>query len=851
MTTITAPTSRTTGTVITASIWNTDHNLHYANAEALNTGKQEAHANLTTVAGLNPAAAGFLAMQGLTVEDVLNALLVDWTDGHSGAVTSSISDFIRNYVVDVASYCDADPEVDAHADVQAALDDGLDKIIVFRPRAYKSLTRPAGAGRSTGVWTLPKRTIVIFMAGAYLDATAWSPSGSPKYLLYGAGTVSSAFPLNATAAQDATSITLTDATNFPSSGYGIIMSDETWTTQESYGLNTHGEWVDVADKAGNVLTISGGLRDTYTVGNLATGTAQAGGADTITLEAGAGTYAPGVTITLTGGTGSGQTRTVESYDGTTKVLTVTENWTTQPDATTTYAFPAGAEMVYLSDPLRVKIYGLDLRGPGQFNTDTEGDLGVYLEHGIDCEVYGRITRSDQRAILYTVMKEFKMDVTVTFDPTGTNTVNQYGPHVGALCEDGDIVARVYGGKEGSGSTITGSYIGPSRNVTWRNGYYTNQWRGAHTHHDMMDGWRFVDNVVDAVSLGVDARSNNGLVARNKFTRLGFYGTVPDAAVLLGSGVRNLMIANNDVDDAGYLVQRGSTTEDETVTGVAGNIFIVDNYAKNLQRGGVSILMDADDDTATRATLVISGGILEMVNTVNFGIIVEGPWTKPVVKDIVLLGGADAAACVYLHNTSAGAGNGPVSPTITGVIYDAFTAPVVQHETGQKLEFNNYKIGQLPNGLVYTVGSGAATAAHTGDVLETALASVSIPAKLMGPNGWIEVDFTYGTPGGSGNTKTARVRYSGAAGTLYYGVNVTTALSLRGHIIIQNRNSVSSQRGAQGSAVAASYGSSTSAIPTSAVDTDGAARTISFNGLLGNSTDSILLEGYTVKVFYHA
>ena len=70
-----------------------------------------------------------------------------------------------------------------------------------------------------------------------------------------------------------------------------------------------------------------------------TGTAQAGSASTITLRSGASaandTY-NGQVIFITGGTGVGQSRAISDYVGSTKVATVITNWTTNPDATSTY-----------------------------------------------------------------------------------------------------------------------------------------------------------------------------------------------------------------------------------------------------------------------------------------------------------------------------------------------------------------------------------------------------------------------------------------------------------------------------------------------------------------------------------
>lgn len=74
-----------------------------------------------------------------------------------------------------------------------------------------------------------------------------------------------------------------------------------------------------------------------------TGTAQAGGATTITLAAGASATDDaynGLYVSLTGGTGSGQYALITDYVGATKVATVDATWTTNPDATTTYVVSA-------------------------------------------------------------------------------------------------------------------------------------------------------------------------------------------------------------------------------------------------------------------------------------------------------------------------------------------------------------------------------------------------------------------------------------------------------------------------------------------------------------------------------
>jgi len=87
---------------------------------------------------------------------------------------------------------------------------------------------------------------------------------------------------------------------------------------------------------------------TYYIGrggdiNETTGTAQAGGNNTITLASGAVTdddeFNDFVVVT-TGGTGSGQHRTIIDTVASTDVCTVSSNWDTNPDATTTYEIEA-------------------------------------------------------------------------------------------------------------------------------------------------------------------------------------------------------------------------------------------------------------------------------------------------------------------------------------------------------------------------------------------------------------------------------------------------------------------------------------------------------------------------------
>src|SRR5688572_27212309 len=117
------------------------------------------------------------------------------------------------------------------------------------------------------------------------------------------------------------------------------------------------------------------------------GTAQAGTTSTITLAAGASAtddiYNEKV-IVLTGGTGSGQHRTITDYVGATKVATISPVYTTAPGATTTYVVrnPDGGWVVPMWEGIGVpQDVGPSRRVLTQTGTTVawrSGELGPYL-----------------------------------------------------------------------------------------------------------------------------------------------------------------------------------------------------------------------------------------------------------------------------------------------------------------------------------------------------------------------------------------------------------------------------------------------------------------------------------------
>lgn len=171
---------------------------------------------------------------------------------------------------------------------------------------------------------------------------------------------------------------------------------------------------------------------------------------------------------------------------------------------------------------------------------------------------------------------------------------------------------------------------------------------------------------------------------------------------------------------------------------------------------------------------------------------------------------------------------------------AFTHPVA----AQTVTYSGPGSGPSGAGPAVVLCQSAVAVAHTGDTNETALATCTIPANAMGPNGAVSISALWSN-NNSGNNKTARVRYSTISGTTHVQTTQTTNLSNRWvNSRISNRNATNSQVGfVGGNALFAA-----SAIVTSAVDTT-VVTTVVLTGQLANSGDTITLESYVIELVW--
>ncbi len=146
-----------------------------------------------------------------------------------------------------------------------------------------------------------------------------------------------------------------------------------------------------------------------------------------------------------------------------------------------------------------------------------------------------------------------------------------------------------------------------------------------------------------------------------------------------------------------------------------------------------------------------------------------------------------------------------------------------------------------------LGRSGVAVSHTGTTSETTLATVSVPANAMGPNGLLRISALWGHTN-SANTKTLRVSFGG---TNFLSVAPSATSTFQAITTITNRNATNSQIGPpSNSATASAFGTVGGARVAGSVDTT-SAQDILFKATLANAGENITLESYLVELAYGA
>jgi hypothetical protein len=154
---------------------------------------------------------------------------------------------------------------------------------------------------------------------------------------------------------------------------------------------------------------------------------------------------------------------------------------------------------------------------------------------------------------------------------------------------------------------------------------------------------------------------------------------------------------------------------------------------------------------------------------------------------------------------------------------------------------------------YVLAQTGVVSSHTGDTNESVLATIAIPAGIIGANGQVVLETAWSATS-SANTKTVR-QYFGAAGagtggTLIATMNPTAALGVS-HDTRQfaNANSASSQVFflSTGGGAAGGWGQVNATGLTAAINTASAAE-FTLTGQLSNTGETVTLIAYRVIVY---
>lgn len=144
---------------------------------------------------------------------------------------------------------------------------------------------------------------------------------------------------------------------------------------------------------------------------------------------------------------------------------------------------------------------------------------------------------------------------------------------------------------------------------------------------------------------------------------------------------------------------------------------------------------------------------------------------------------------------------------------------------------------------YVLATSAVAVSHTGDTNETALATITIPANLLGPNDRVTVEFGCSYTN-SANTKTIRVRLGSISGTAIIQTAPTTTASTRMLGGFQNRNSLASQVAITNTS--GSLGASSGDFVTDTVNFANQQQ-ILITGQLASAGETITLNSYEIVV----
>lgn len=296
------------------------------------------------------------------------------------------------------------------------------------------------------------------------------------------------------------------------------------------------------------------------------------------------------------------------------------------------------------------------------------------------------------------------------------------------------------------------------------------------------------------------------------------------------------MAGESTADAGNVIPPPPrVTGDPSVDSFASNQYLWDFYRRGILSGGLLQTNQLPGEFSTLLEEQFAGLLAEQ-------------FPGRFEEDYPKLAAIDALA--YLadrisYSTSAGAFALATLTSYARTLIAAINATAARGVLGLgSMAIQNNGAVSITGGSVqgtdvpYLVARNNTQVSHTGDTIETTLATVTLPPAVMGINGILRISSLWSYTN-SGNNKTLRIKFDGnnvLAGT------VSATDSYADERLIANRNAANSQIAR---AVASGYGTG-GTVTTMAVDTT-LSKDITFTVQLANAGETVNLEQFWIEL----
>lgn len=148
-----------------------------------------------------------------------------------------------------------------------------------------------------------------------------------------------------------------------------------------------------------------------------------------------------------------------------------------------------------------------------------------------------------------------------------------------------------------------------------------------------------------------------------------------------------------------------------------------------------------------------------------------------------------------------------------------------------------------------LSKSAVAVSGAADTAENVLHTCNVPANAMGPNGFLRITSTWTYTNGA-DDKIPRIRFSGAAGTVFWTMTATTTATVTHQQIIANRNATNSQVSMMGAGTGNPFTAHVGALATGAIDTT-AATTVVLSIQKENGANTATLEAVLIELMHGA